>query len=105
MEAANIKILNKLSKSTPLLYQSHSPTDDFPLDFDKLWIPYFQFLDLQHSFPYFSCNPLISGILFSKSSKNPKYSQWFRAKFYGLYKDRLILYSVHIFFLLKINSL
>ena len=87
------KILEKITIHKSLLYQTSDLTNDYSLDLANLWIPYSKFLVLQHEFPYFSSQPLISGILFSKSKKT-KSSKWFRAKFYSLYKDHMVLYSV-----------
>ena len=97
MDLINSKILAKLShplKSS--LFQIESPFDDYELDPDKLWTPYQKFQILENSFRYFSTEELFSGILFCKSKK-PHQSQWFRARFYRLYKDRLVLYSVNFF--------
>ncbi len=93
MELTNAKIIEKLSKANSFLYQSSNSTNDYNLDYNKLWIPHSEFLALQQTFPYLSSQTLISGILFSKSKK-PEKSQWFKAKFYCLCKDHMILYSV-----------
>ena len=97
MEIINSKISLKLSHSPSILYQTKHATDDYSLNYDTLWIPYSNFLTLQEIYPYFSNQPLISGFLFSKKTKNKK-TLWFRAKFYCLYRDRLIIYSVKFFF-------
>lgn len=97
MDLINSKILAKLSQPRKTsLYQTESPFDDYELDSDKLWTPYQKFQILEHSFRYFSTEELFSGILFCKSKK-PQQSQWFRARFYRLFKDRLALYSVKFF--------
>ena len=93
MYSANSKITKKLIKSSPELYQSNHPSDDYEFNLNQLWISDSDFIKIQTSFHFFSTQPLISGILFCKSKKK-KYSQWYKAKFYSLYRDRLVLYSV-----------
>ncbi len=99
MEIISSKISQKLTHSPSILYQTNHPTEDYSIDYNTLWIPYSDFLSLQQIYPYFSDQPLISGFLFSKKTK-PSKTQWIRAKFYSLYKDRLIIYSVNFFFFL-----
>ena len=94
MDFINSKISAKLVKSDTTLYQEESPYDDYEMDCRKLWTSHSQFKILENSFHLFSTEELFSGILFCKSKK-PQLSQWFKAKFYRLYKDRLVLYSVN----------
>ena len=93
MDLLNSKISAKLSKPYSILYQKQSPSDDYELDVAKLWTPISQFQILEKSFDFFSTEELFSGILFCKSKK-PHLAQWFKARFFRLYKDRLVLYSV-----------
>ena len=95
MEVISEKIKEKLSHIRPILYQLHDKTDDYEFDLDKLWIPYSEFLILQSKFPFFSTQAKFSGILFCKSKKS-NHSDWFKTKFYCIYKDHLVLYSVQI---------
>ena len=92
MELVSQKILNKISRINPILFQANHQTDDYLLDLSTLWMSNSDFIHLQDSYPYFSDKLLISGILFSKSKKP---NHWFKAKFYCLYKDRLVLYNVN----------
>ena len=92
MENLTCKILSKLSQSPSSLYQTDHPTNDFVLNYSKLWISFEEFEKLREFFPFFSSKPLISGLLFSKSKK--PHSKWFKAKLYSLYQDHLILYAV-----------
>ena len=94
MEWVNAKIASKISHAGSHLYQDPHVTNDFPLDYSKFWLSYAEFEVLQQKYPYFSSNPLISGILFSKRRENKQKSQWFQSKFFTLFKDRLILHSV-----------
>ncbi len=96
MELIHAKISQKLTHSPSILYQTNHPTEDYSIDYNILWIPYSDFNSLQQIYPYFSDQPLISGFLFSSRKKTNK-THWFRAKFYCLYKDRLIKYSVKFF--------
>lgn len=93
MELKYAKILQKIKLSSSYLYQKSHPSDDYQLEFSKFWIPFSEFQSLQISFPYFSFQPLISGLLFSKR-KQPDKVKWFQSRFYCLYKDHLIVYSV-----------
>lgn len=92
MDLLKLKIFKKLSKHDCVLYQNMSPYDDYELE-PKLWLSNSQFLTIKSSFHCFSSEPIFSGILFSKSKKKKK-TQWFKAKFYDLYTDRLVLFSV-----------
>ena len=95
MEWVNAKIASKISKAGSHLYQDPHETNDFPLDYSQFWLSYAEFEVLQQKYPYFSSNPLISGILFSKRTEHTKKPQWFHSKFFTLFKDRLILHSVN----------
>ena len=96
MEFITSKILAKLSKPSAI-YQTESPFDDYNLDSNTLWTSFSQFQILEKSFLFFSTEEVFSGILFCKSKKTDQ-KQWFRARFYRLYSDRLVLYSVNNFF-------
>lgn len=96
MEFITSKILAKLSKLSAI-YQTESPFDDYDLDSNTLWTFFSQFQILEKSFRFFLSEEVFSGILFCKSKK-PDKKQWFRARFYRLYSDRLVLYSVILFF-------
>jgi len=91
------QILKKLSKPSLVLYQNPNPYDDYEINPSDLWITNSEFLTMKTTFNFFSTDSIFSGILFSKSKKADM-SEWFKAKFYSLYKDRLVLFSVKIFF-------
>ena len=93
METVHLKIFQKLSNTTSVLYQESKPFDDFVFDPFRFWISASEFEILNEDYPFFSQNLLISGMLFCKSKKSHK-NKWFRAKFFGLFKDYLVLYSV-----------
>ena len=93
MEHINTIILKKLSKSSNILYESPSPYEDYEFDPQTLWTSMSQFQSMKKSFKFFSTELLFSNILFSKSKK-PRKTQWFKANFFALYSDRLVLYSV-----------
>ena len=97
METINLKISQKLSSTASVLYQESKPFDDFLFDHSRFWISASEFEILNDDYPFFSQNLLISGMLFCKSKKSHK-NKWFRAKFFGLFKDYLVLYSVFSFF-------
>ena len=105
MEHINTIILKKLSKSSSSLYESPSPYDDYEFDPQALWTSIPNFQSLKKSFKFFSTELLFSNILFSKST-DPRKTQWFKANFYALYSDRLVLYSVFFaYYSLKFTNL
>jgi len=98
MDLVNLKISKKISKPNSSIYLESKPTDDYQFDPSNLWISASEFENLELEYPHFSPTLLISGLLFCKSKKTHK-DKWFRAKFYGLFKDYLVLYSVFFLFL------
>ena len=93
MEIVKNKISQKLARNTSVLYQAIRPTDDYHCDYSSFWISAMEFEQTQENYPYFSQKLLISGMLFIKRKKTDR-NRWFRAKFFGLFKDYLVLYSV-----------
>lgn len=93
MEATYSKILQKISQPNYFLYQNQHPASDYQIDYSKFWITLSEFQEIKQKFPYFSVSPLMMGILFCKRKQSNK-SQWFQSKFFELYQDHLILYSV-----------
>ena len=91
------ELIDKTPVSKGLNVIKSSFFDEFPddrkeyeFDYDKFWLSYAEFHEMEIQFPHFSKNPMIEGILFKKSKK----TAWFRNKFYILYLDRLVLYKV-----------
>ena len=91
MDFLKTNILKKIIKSKPIqsLYDTPNPYDDNnDMDQSTLWTSPEKTSKIKNG-----GSPIFSGILFSYSQKADK-SHWFKAKFYGLFNDRLVLYSV-----------
>lgn len=90
MDFLKTNILKKITKPKSLqnLYDTANPYDDNNyIDRSSLWTSPEKTSKTKND------SPIFSGILFSYSQKADK-SHWFKAKFYGLFTDRLVLYSV-----------